>query len=1291
MLNKTLSRNVFSGIVSIAAIGLSSANAAVVPGSIQGDLTVQNGAATYAIPLAVPKGISGLQPELSLVYNSAAGAGIAGPGWSLSGLSVISRCGSTIAHDGRVRGVRYDAGDHFCLDGQRLIELAEHTYETEIASFSEINGYGALVGGPAYFKVRTKAGLTMTYGQSANARLNAPQANNALEPDPSTPYKWLLERVEDTSGNGYSVEYEHSTSIELVGGTAEVNDFHPRVKTITYTDNAAAGLAAHQRIVFEYATPPVGVYFSDSMAMPLPNGRIFGIAANRRLTKIGFELNGLSTNEYRLSYTESPLTNSHSSRYPEVLTSIEYCDGAGSGASCLSPKIIEWEQRSFGYSGRNVAVANNWGGSDWNRVGDFNGDGIADVASIDGSEVHLKLGKTSGFSAVTFGLEGGAASTFGAHGYTWSGDFNGDGLTDLASRSGDYVYVKFSDPFHRRFRTESWKVPGANWPGASSSPPRWGASGHSMVADFNGDGRSDFATASDGRLHVLESQGNGLNLVSFPFPSGTGLGDQDKTWAADIDGDGRSDVVTIRNNYIEVYFLPDVSGNEIVHVRNHTLGTHSGKFWLADHNGDGLPDLMVHKEGGGHDTLVVHYSRGRDGLVSGGIKYMPVNFFGADGFNWAIDVDGDRKADLVALFGNEVRVWLGRGDALSDIIKFSATVATGNRHFTWTGDFNGDGVEDIASANGGSIGLRYSRSERTALAAAFVDSADPSDAADDVRVEVDYTRPHDPDVYLVTRNSEYPNVRVTPGHDLVKQVRSADGLVGYRRNDYFYRSYTINAEGRGPAGFEFETIVDLDTGASETVRRSLEFPNIGMTLEQTNRTDDVVLGEVTNELSAIQPYGSRPIYFPYATLSTSVAFDLDGATLSRTVSSSSYDDYGNVETTQVQVTDLGTQKVKTTNTVNQYGPTDEAKRLGRLEQSTVSHSVTGRPTITRISAFTYDPITQLLESETVEPGGYGTTEYLHKRHYRDAYGSIRRTDVTGFGVDGSEITRVTTNTVTVSPQEIQTVSCSYPKEADPSAATVQICSTRVADRRHGGIVRTIDANGFEQETIYDGFGRVWRSEQVTGGRQVWSQIDRAFISDSSLPLAVTTTTTTDSTGGTSTSYLDALGRVIKKTWPAMDGRVVAEETSYTREGLVRSQSRPYFNGTVAPNRTVMRYDALARVIEVKSPSSDGSFDTVTHSYDGFIKTSTYDRDSVGQVQRVETKNAFGELIHVMEGSGIAGTLFEHDALGNVVRTTNALGEETSIEYDRSGRKTKMIDPSAGTWLYLGSTPFPRTV
>src|SRR5579863_6022789 len=58
-----------------------------------------NGSAQYRIPIWAPPGPRGMQPNVSLLYDSQAGIGPLGIGWSISGLGAITRCNLTVAQD----------------------------------------------------------------------------------------------------------------------------------------------------------------------------------------------------------------------------------------------------------------------------------------------------------------------------------------------------------------------------------------------------------------------------------------------------------------------------------------------------------------------------------------------------------------------------------------------------------------------------------------------------------------------------------------------------------------------------------------------------------------------------------------------------------------------------------------------------------------------------------------------------------------------------------------------------------------------------------------------------------------------------------------------------------------------------------------------------------------------------------------------------------------------------------------------------------------------------------------
>jgi hypothetical protein len=183
-----------------------------MPGSFR---VTESGAAEYRIPIRVPPGIAGMEPKLALVYNSRAGNGLLGVGWSLEGLSSITRCPRTMAQDEVRGGVNYDWNDRYCLDWQRLVR-ADGTlsdswaggieFRTERDGFLRIRANGLAGAAPAWFQVKTKSGQTLDleYGSSEDARIEAQG-----RPEPRV---WALNKITDSSGNALTVTYHKDGS-----------------------------------------------------------------------------------------------------------------------------------------------------------------------------------------------------------------------------------------------------------------------------------------------------------------------------------------------------------------------------------------------------------------------------------------------------------------------------------------------------------------------------------------------------------------------------------------------------------------------------------------------------------------------------------------------------------------------------------------------------------------------------------------------------------------------------------------------------------------------------------------------------------------------------------------------------------------------------------------------------------------------------------------------------------------------------------------------------------------------
>ena len=135
----------------------------------------QMGAVTYTVPIEVYPGINGMQPELAVVYNSMAGNGFMGVGWNVAGLSSITRGNKSIYYDNTVEGVRMNKDAAFYLDGMRLIKLSETSnqikYETEqgkILVTAHIYTLGQILKHISHFEVFYPNGNSAIYGFSDN-------------------------------------------------------------------------------------------------------------------------------------------------------------------------------------------------------------------------------------------------------------------------------------------------------------------------------------------------------------------------------------------------------------------------------------------------------------------------------------------------------------------------------------------------------------------------------------------------------------------------------------------------------------------------------------------------------------------------------------------------------------------------------------------------------------------------------------------------------------------------------------------------------------------------------------------------------------------------------------------------------------------------------------------------------------------------------------------------------------------------------------------------------------------
>ncbi|MEZ4452833.1 MAG: VCBS repeat-containing protein [Nannocystaceae bacterium] len=186
-----------------------------------------------------------------------------------------------------------------------------------------------------------------------------------------------------------------------------------------------------------------------------------------------------------------------------------------------------------------ASVQNRWGAAEYTRVGDFNGDGKADIASIYKKTVFVRLSTGSAFTHKEWSVPG----LWGAAGYTFVGDFNGDGKSDIASINRGTIYVLLAS--------------GDGFVASSHSvPDRWGAAEYTRVGDFNGDGKADIASMSRGKVYLRLARGDGTSVAGFKgftdeeWAVADVWGSAGYTFIGDFDGDHRSDIATAMGTQI---------------------------------------------------------------------------------------------------------------------------------------------------------------------------------------------------------------------------------------------------------------------------------------------------------------------------------------------------------------------------------------------------------------------------------------------------------------------------------------------------------------------------------------------------------------------------------------------------------------------------------------------------------------------------------------------------------------------------------------------------------------------
>jgi hypothetical protein len=230
-----------------------------------------------------------------------------------------------------------------------------------------------------------------------------------------------------------------------------------------------------------------------------------------------------------------------------------------------------------------------WGKSgDKPMPGDYDGDGKTDIAVWrlgvdDASGVnhwYILRSSDNTFRSVAYGpIEGQQFSE-----RVLPADYDGDGKTDIATFT--FTYTLNSGMATRTANYFNVLQSSTDSMGGKVLPITFSAS--IIPADYDGDGKADFATFKDGLWTIEQSSNSATRTVSFGLSN-------DKLVPADYDEDGKADVAVWRPSNGYWYWLSSRDGS----FNSYQFGLAEDNPQPGDYDGDGKTDIAVFRPSNG--------------------------------------------------------------------------------------------------------------------------------------------------------------------------------------------------------------------------------------------------------------------------------------------------------------------------------------------------------------------------------------------------------------------------------------------------------------------------------------------------------------------------------------------------------------------------------------------------------------------------------------------------------------------------------------------------------------------
>jgi len=815
-------------------------------------------------------------------------------------------------------------------------------------------------------------------------------------------------------------------------------------------------------------------------------------------------------------------------------------------------------------------------------LGDFNGDALTDLGShnTDTGSWDIGLSKRGVFEYTTNWL-----NSFGTS-RDWipiSGDFNGDGYTDISLYNNITGECKIALNSKNSTFTDS-----GIWIKFSDASYDWGV----LTADFNNDGKTDLAVynSKTGELRVSLSDGAKFNSFTSKAIGLTNSADY-QPMMADVNADSLADLVLFNKSTGE-WKIALYTGTIFIDTGIWISGFAKDKQpILSDFNNDNTTDIGFWDK----DTASIKYA------ISTGSKFVDNGVF-------------------------KDKLPLDKGD------------------FLYIADFNGDGIQDLAFFDKNKLGI-----DAWFVILSTSKPADLLTAIDNLtggKIEITYDYAAKADnallpfpVYVVTKVTAVDMLPVDSPEECYAQTMS-------------YAGGWFDADEREFRGFKTTTVTDPITGNFSTTTfhqgKSPEDGSLKGRIEKIESYDgnSKLISRTENTwLVRIEGPTASGIGFPYLGSTKNTVNEENNLSVT-TNDTFTYDAIGNVTDTisEGDILIQGDDR-KTHTDYNQ--PYDLGHNTPKLVQFLNANSE-----IVNQSSFEYNSKGNLRKQAVFIDG---TSNDPSTTYTYDDFGNVLS---------------VTDPLSRASYTTYDDVVYAYPVSVTNAAGQT---AASIYDYKFGVVTSSVDVNGNTSQAIYDTFSRPVETKNALGDT----------VATISYP-DFNTKITTNSANILTKEYIDGLGRkYLTKTQGEDNDNLawITTETTYNNRGQVSSQSLPHYETDTQISYTRYTYDIRGRVIKVRA-------DFIGELKDAEVLTeylsplSVRVTDSLGH-KKDTIKDVYSRNIEIIErtSNGDYHTYYEYDIKDNLTKTTDTLGNITTIQYDSLGRKTSMNDPDMGIWKY----------